>query len=78
MLSSKPFGGLRAANCAGNGNVKRKEVMTTRLEGWAVPVKKTGEHADHTYVRISEGKKWGCWGRHKGGQKICHGKGSSR
>lgn len=54
--------------------------MTTKLEGWAIPVEKEGPlaHADHTYVKSSDGKKWGCWGRDKGGQKICEGKGDSK
>jgi len=54
--------------------------MSTKLEGWAIPVEKEGPfaHADHTYVKSSDGKKWGCWGRDEGGRKICEGKGSSK
>ncbi len=54
--------------------------MNTRLEGWAIPVEMEGPlaHADHTYVKSSNGKKWGCWGRDKGGRKICEGEGSSK
>jgi len=54
--------------------------MTTTLTGWAVPVEKEGPlaHVDHTYVTSSDGKMWGCWGRDKGGHKICEGKGDSK
>lgn len=54
--------------------------MSVKLEGWAIPVEKEGPlaHADHTYVRSSDGKQWGCWGRGTGGRKICEGKGDSK
>lgn len=54
--------------------------MGTTLEGWAIPVKKEGPltHLDHTYVKSSDGKRYGCWGRDDGGRMICKGKGDSK
>ena len=43
------------------------------LTGFAI---KTLGAADHTYVTSSEGHIWPCWGRSKGGQKICEGTGN--
>lgn len=45
------------------------------FKGYAIST--VGEIADHTYVQVDD-KYYGCWGRKKGGDVVCHGSGNAK